>query len=310
MEKLVIKGKKPGPHIVLLAGVHGDEYEPMAACRKIYRELRNSLEKGKISIVPNVNPTAYQAGTRFGSDGLDLARICPGREDGTPSEQAAHAVSRLIRKADMLVDMHTGGLLYDIFPLAGYMLSEDAGILEIQRKMARSFLLPLVWGTDPLPNGRTLSVARDERIPAIYLEYGGGSGFRRRVVKTYVKGFLNLLKQFDMIHGKPEVLEEFYWVEDARPDSGYLQGKMPSPADGICMPRVKTGEQIRKGDEWATILDPATGDKVRLYADIDGLVFLQRTIAKVQKGDALGGILPITGPGKVKFDAAGSSVPF
>src|SRR5690606_39467563 len=81
------------------------------------------------------------------------------------------------------------------------------------------------------PNGRTLSVARDAGIPSIYLEFGGGTGFRKQVVKAYVSGFFNFLKSVKMIEGEPELLstEKYYWVEDARLDSGYLQGKMPSP---------------------------------------------------------------------------------
>ncbi len=58
--------------------------------------------------------------------------------------------------------------------------------------MALAFNLPLVWGTDYRPNGRTLSVARDAKIPAIYLEFGGGTGFRTQVVDAYKAGFMRL----------------------------------------------------------------------------------------------------------------------
>lgn len=40
--------------------------------------------------------------------------------------------------------------------------------------MARAFGLPLIWGTDPTLPGRSLSVARDANVPAIYAEYLGG----------------------------------------------------------------------------------------------------------------------------------------
>src|SRR5690606_8305891 len=98
-------------------------------------------------------------------------------------------------------------------------------------------------------------------IPAIYLEYGGGTGFRKKVVETYVAGFFNFLKSLRMIPGEPEFLAEteYYHVEDARQDSGYLQGKMPSPAEGIFLPKAKIGEQIKKGDKWGKITDPVTG---------------------------------------------------
>lgn len=308
---LQLEGPEMGPHVVLLAGVHGDEYEPMVACNQIFAQLRGKLKNGQITIVPNVNPTAYLQGTRQGEDGLDLARICPGKEEGSASERSAFSVSKWIREADYLIDMHTGGLLYDIYPLAGYMLHEDDQILEVQRQMALAFQLPLIWGTESTPNGRTLSVARDAGIPSIYLEFGGGTGFRKQVVKAYVSGFFNFLKSVKMIEGEPELLstEKYYWVEDARLDSGYLQGKMPSPAEGIYLPDVEIGQLVKKGDKWGEIMDPLTGQITPLIVDTDGLVFLMRNVVRVNKGDALGGILPISKKGKIRIDVLGNKSP-
>ena len=295
----IIHGSSEGPRVLLVAGVHGDEYEPMAAALQIIPLLQGNVLKGSVTVIPLANPGAYHAGSRFGDDGLDMARVCPGNPVGTSTERAASEVSRLIRESDYLVDMHTGGITYDIHPLAGYMLHSDTRILEIQRQMAQCFNLPIVWGTEPSPDGRTLSVARDAGIPAIYLEYGGGTGFRPQVTKAYVSGFLNLLRHLGMMEGEYSIRNDGYWVEDPRKDSGFLQGKMPAPTDGIFIGAVQTGSLLKAGDLWGTIIDPIRGSKTEVRADIDGLAFLKRNTVKVNKGDALGGILPITQPGKV-----------
>jgi predicted deacylase len=299
--KYTLKSLQEGPHVVLLAGVHGDEYEPMVAASELIRLLEGQLLKGIVSVVPQSNPRAYQTASRYGDDGLDMARICPGNPDGSSSEKAAHEVSALIRSADYLVDMHTGGILYDIYPLAGYMLHSDASVLARQQQMALCYDLPVVWGTEASPEGRTLSVARDAGIPAIYLEYGGGTGFRKQVVEAYIKGFTNLLRHLGMIEGEyvPKPSEKTYWVEDHRNNSGFLQGKMPSPADGIFMASANMGDLLRKGDHWGTLFNPLTNGTTDVLADMDGLAFLIRNVVKVNEGDALGGILPITQPGKV-----------
>lgn len=290
-----------GPLVLLCAGVHGDEYEPILAALALLEELPDKLAKGVVRIVTVVNESAYESASRYGSDGLDLARICPGTSNGTPSEVAADAISQLIPKADFFIDMHTGGVMYDIAPLAGYMLHSSEVILEKQREMALAFNLPIVWGTDPTPNGRTLSVARDAGVPAIYLEYGGGTGVRPQVVEAYKEGVVNVLRTLGMI-AEPVVkraAESLFWVEDSRPDSGYLQGKMPSPADGIFVAEVKLGDLVEKGQRWGRIVDPVSGESVEVIADVSGLAFLQRVLVKVKKGDALGGILPIEKPGKI-----------
>jgi len=75
-----------------------------------------------VTIVPIVNSTAVANGTRCGSDGLDLARVCPGNSQGSVTEMDAAKISALISQSDYLIDLHTGGKLFDIYPLAGYML--------------------------------------------------------------------------------------------------------------------------------------------------------------------------------------------
>src|SRR5690606_26744467 len=114
-------------------------------------------------------------------------------------QQCAASDSEMIRAADYLIDMHTGGRLYNIYPLAGYMLHDSAEILEKQRKMAEAFNLPTIWGTDNRPVGRTLSVARDAGVPAIYVECGGGGEVNARTIEAYVQGCKRVLASLNML---------------------------------------------------------------------------------------------------------------
>jgi predicted deacylase len=281
--------------------VHGDEYEPMLAASDLANELSGKLLKGSVTIVPVVNESAFARGNRFGEDFLDLARICPGNPNGSASERYAFQISSLIKESDYLIDMHTGGLAHSIYPMAGFTLHPSREILDKQRELALACNMPVIWGTDHHPNGRTLSVARDANIPAIYLEYGGGSGIRMDVVKTYKEGFINVLKYLKMAEGEAKIIaqEKRFWVEDARPDSGYFQGKMPSPSGGVFVAKVKTGDIIKKGDVFGEIIDPSSGELTTIYGDIDGLVLSVRVSVRVNVGDALGAILPILMPGKI-----------
>lgn len=296
-----ITASRKGPTVLITAGVHGDEYEPMLAALELAAALPRQLTAGNVQVITVANTSAYEAVSRFGADGLDMARRCPGDAAGSITDQLAYALSGRIEDADYLIDMHTGGLTYDIFPLAGYMLHPVHEVLLRQQQMALASNLPLVWGTDFRPEGRTLSAARDHGIPAIYLEYGGGTGFRRTVVEAYTNGVLNILKHLGMTDGPAATLPagERYWVEDHRTDSGFLQGKMPSPAAGIFVADVKTGDIVTKGQRWGTITDPLTGLTTPVETDVAGLVFLLRTMVKVKEGDALGGVLPILQPGKI-----------
>src|SRR5688572_6828926 len=132
-------GKQPGLHLLVTGGVHGDEFEPMEAARQLAASIDTENLNGRLTIIPVVNEAAFLRGQRTAEDGLDLARTCPGRADGSITEQIAHAISGLIRKADFYIDLHTGGLLFRILPLTGYTLHPDPRILDRQREMARAF---------------------------------------------------------------------------------------------------------------------------------------------------------------------------
>lgn len=300
MKRVVyLQGEKPGPEVLLLAGVHGDEYEPMVALAELAAEIGDRLLAGSVRIVPLSNAGAYRSAGRYGEDGLDLARVCPGSETGSATEQAAYAVSSLIRQADVLIDLHTGGLALDIFPMIGYMLHPDNDILAEQQRLAAVSGMPLIWGTDYRPSGRTLSVARDVGVPAVYLEYGGGTGFRHAVAEAYKAAIKRMLVYLGLLETKDsEPVLWAYWLEDGRPDSGYLQGKTPSPADGIFMTDVKVGEQVKAGQRIGVIYDPLTGSNHIISARHDGVVLFIRLLVKVQKGDALAHVLPVKERGK------------
>lgn len=289
-----IKTKQAGARVLILAGVHGDEYEPMLAAMQLLEELPDLLVRGRVIVVPVVHEDAFLIEGRCGIDSLDLARICPGDATGTITEKCAAELSKLIKSTDYLIDMHTGGLLYDIFPMVGYMLHPNSDVLEKQQQMAIASGLPLIWGTDHRPNGRTLSVARDQNIPAIYFEYGGGTGLREQVVDKYKESCVRILSVLGLLKDPIVVDPSYtYWLEDHHPDSGHLQIKMPAPIQGIFKTAVLTGDYVRKEQVFGEIINPISGECKTVHAEVDGLVFLLRTTVFVQKGEALGGILPV-----------------
>jgi len=162
--------------------------------------------------------------------------------------------------------------------------------------MAKAFNLPIIWGTDHKPNGRTLSVARDANVPAIYAEYGGGITSREEIVNAYYCGCLGVLQHLRMLD-VPKIqnyhINEICVWEDPTPDNGNLQTKMPSPIAGIFLAKVKLGDVVTAGSVWGKVINPLTGKKTQIIAEKDGLVFLLRVKSNVKQGDSLGGTLQI-----------------
>lgn len=291
-----ITGSSPGPHLLITGGVHGDEFEPMAAIRQLLVEIRSTDLRGRVTLVPVVNEPAFALGQRTGDDGLDLARTCPGRADGSVTEQIAFALSTLIRTADLYIDLHTGGTRLMVWPLTGYVLHPDERVLNQQRRMARAFGLPLIWGTDPTLPGRSLSVARDANVPAIYTEYLGGGRLDAQGTQTYVTGCLNVMREFDLLPKLTVASEQRHpWiVEDDRPGSGHMQINHPSPCAGFFQPQVELGQSVQEGDVIGTVSDPLGQHVAAIRARYTGTVIVLHTFPRVAAETSVAVILEST----------------
>jgi uncharacterized protein len=284
-------GHVPGPHLLITGGVHGDEFEPPLAIHQLARRPELADLRGNLTLVPVVNEAAFARASRVAEDGLDLARICPGRADGSLTERTAHALAKLIRAADYYIDLHSGGTALCIWPLTGYMLHARRDVLDRQRALARAFNLPVVWGTDPGLTGRSLSVARDANVPAIYAEYEGGGRCSPRGIEAYVEGCLNVLANLRMIDRPAPQSRVQFFVEDPRPESGHIQSCYPAPITGCFQPAVELGQPIAAGQTLGAVIDPLTGQQQSVAASQTGRVLVLRTFSRVRAGDSLAVIL-------------------
>lgn len=290
-------GSMPGPRVLITGGVHGDELEPMAAVRGLIASFRDAPPlRGTVTLVPVVNEPAFRRGHRVAEDGLDLARTCPGRADGSITERIAHELSELIRAADYYIDLHTGGTHLRVLPLVGYTLHPDSAVLAAQRRMARAFGLSIIWGTDPALEGRSLSVARHARVPAIYAEYHGGGCYDPAGVAAYVEGCLRVLADLGIVAAAPPMpgLTPLV-VEDSRAGSGHMQVNHPAPVEGLFEAAVELGERVRAGDPLGTITDLLGRRAETICAADTGLVLVLHTFAFVEAGAGVAVILPIEG---------------
>lgn len=282
-----LRGDQKGAHLLVIAGVHGDECEPMVAARRLLRQLRSMRLRGQITVIPVLNEDARRLKRRTGGDGLDLARTFPGRADGSLTEQVAFAATKHIGKADCLIDMHTGGNRYRIWPLAGFMVHSNPQILERQREMARAFNMPVVWGSDPTLEGRTLSAARDTDVPAIYVEYLGAAPFCRQAVRALTNGCLQTMAKLEMIDWPLPANQVRYWAEDARPGAGHLQACHPAPFAGTFESTVKLGEKVEPGQILGRFQGIVGEQDVEIVAEQPGRIVCLATPVRVEPGDGL-----------------------
>lgn len=287
LKSKTITGQSDGPHLLITAGVHGDEFEPMAAVRRLMSCITAQQFRGRVTLVPVVNEAAFANKHRCAEDGLDMARTCPGRPDGSITQRTAHAVTELILTSDLYIDLHTGGTTFTVLPFAGYPMGVSDATLEANRRMARAFNLPICWSNDSKGMGRTLSITRDNDIPSIYAEYLGGARCDSQGIEDYTEGCLNVMGEFDMIDRAKPVSRIEHFVEDEREESTHMQIQNPSPLAGFYEPAVSLGQRVEPGDSLGTVCD-VTGDVAEtIRATQSGIVITLKTFSRVDKEDAI-----------------------
>lgn len=73
----VFDAGRAGPTALVQAGIHGDEIAGVHALQELL-EAGLAPQRGRLLVVPVMNPPAYRARRRFVEDGLDLNRQFPG----------------------------------------------------------------------------------------------------------------------------------------------------------------------------------------------------------------------------------------
>jgi predicted deacylase len=282
---LAITGATAGPTLVVTAGVHGDEYEGIEAIGRLYQALTPAELRGTLVMAPVCNVPAYEAAQRASPiDGINLARAFPGDANGTITPRIAHWITeQLLRHADFYIDLHSGGIAYDIPTLIGYI--DDPGPLgQRSRAAAAAFGAPVRWGHPlPMPPGRTISAATDLGVPSLYSEAPGGGYARPADVTVFTQGVINVLRHLGMLTGDPAPQP---CTHDLCGD-GNLDFVIAAPVAGYFRAEVALLAEVTAGQRLGAIYNFAGEVLAAVHSARDGVVIMLRRVHRVHVGEGL-----------------------
>lgn len=282
---LTVAGRESGPTLVVTAAVHGDEYEGVEAIPRVYHQVAPAALRGTLVLVLVCNIPAYEAATRSSPvDDLNLARVFPGTADGTLTQRIAYWIGeRLLKIADFYIDLHSGGIAYDIPTLIGYVHDEgDLGRRSLAA--AQVFGAPVLWGHPlPLPPGRTISTTTDLGVPSLYTEAPGAGRARPDDVDCFATGVLNVMKHLDMLDGDPQPRPMTHHLVG----DGNLDTVLSAPLAGYFRADVELLDEVVAGQRLGTLRDLFGAVVAQVTADRDGVVIMLRGMHRVHVGDGL-----------------------
>jgi predicted deacylase len=280
---VVINGRGEGPVVNLHAGIHGDEYEGVAAIWKIVEQIKPRHLSGALVATPIVHLAAFAAGTRESPiDGKNLARVFPGDPTGTSTDRlASFFFNEVIMKCDYALGLHSGGFRYKFHPLVEYYSGIRSDVEEKARQMAEAFAIGPFTIVQPLRvpkvNVTCTYAASQNNIPSIEPEMWGEGRCDAVNVDEYVASTLNVLTHLGMIEG--EQVKSSSQVD-------HVEGNwVLANNGGLFAAEVKIHDKVSRNQRLGVIRNDFGEIVEEVRADADGFVGAMRTFAMIRPGD-------------------------
>jgi predicted deacylase len=215
------------------------------------------------------------------TDGKNLARVFPGRADGTVTDRIAYVLfNSVISKAEYLIDLHSGGSKYTMAPHVQYRCGLKASKESLE--LAEVFGTDIIYKIAALP-GRITSVAVGLGIPSVEPEMRGEGQCLDEYVQIDVRGIKNVMRHLGMVEGKPERPTVRKYIEASVSPSGEIDARKA----GLVIPHIGVGLEVCKRQKLVTLIDPYGNEVDSVCAPHDGIVFGLRTFPTVLPGDPL-----------------------
>ncbi|QTE22691.1 succinylglutamate desuccinylase/aspartoacylase family protein [Polaribacter cellanae] len=271
---IIERSTNPGPVVLLLAGIHGDETNGVGIIREIINQEINKPKNGTIICIPVFNIFGYLIQTREFPDGRDLNRMFPGSATGSLASQFAYQFTKEIAPyVDYVIDFHTGGGERD--NISQIRCNKDD---EKALELAKVFNPPMIVYSNNI--AKSLRDTLHKMGKTILLFEGGKSKeLNPTVINEGVNGTKNVLIRLGLIEGAINVRATPVYVKKAK----WLRAQH----SGMFQIRVRNGAFVKKKEVLGIIQDPFGEFKKKIYAPENCHIFCVNQTPIVNKGDAL-----------------------
>ncbi len=256
---MVVRGRRPGPVLCLVAAIHGDELNGIEIVRRVIRNIDPMSVNGTVIGVPIVNLYGFTANSRYLPDRRDLNRYFPGNPSGSAASRIAYRFfTQIIKHCNYVVDFHTGSFKRINLP----QLRADMNNPHI-REFASHFGSTAVLHKSG--NGKSLRVAATNAdIPTVAFELGQPGSLQEDYVDSGIEtintliGNLGILKKMHLWFEPQPVYYSSRWV---RVNSG-----------GILMSKIDIGSKVKLNQLLGYIINPLTSQQVKILSPVKGRV--------------------------------------
>ncbi|MDB4088047.1 succinylglutamate desuccinylase/aspartoacylase family protein [Flavobacteriales bacterium] len=271
----VFRSNKPGPTILVLGGLHGDEINGIEIVRKSINDgVFDKLKCGNVIAIPLLNVYGFINYSRDLPDGKDINRSFPGNSNGSLASRVAKQLTQhILPIVDFGIDFHTGGKSIHNVP----QIRIDATTNKAE-ELANEFGAPFIIKSKLIPN--SLRKECNKRgLPMLVFEGGESLRLDQNSIKVGMNGIKNILA-FNKMATKPKfkknssiTISNAHWVR--------------ATFSGIFEPNIKAGQYINKGDKLGVISIPYDKTIRIVKARKSGYIYGLNNNPVINQGDAL-----------------------
>jgi predicted deacylase len=271
----VFRSEKPGPHVLILSGVHGDEVNGVEIVRRsLEKNIYADMLTGSVIVVPLLNVYGFINFSRDVPDGKDVNRSFPGTLAGSLASRVARVITKnIFPQIDVIIDCHSGGLNRYNYPQIRITKGDEESY-----NLAKAFNPPFIIHK-PVLNGSLRKSAKLAK--KLCLTYEGGEALRLDgySIAKGTDGIERTLQHLGMTAGapvemgKPVDIEHVVWIRASHA--------------GLFIWSKSSGAYIKKGEPLGTIADPYGTRKIVVLAPREGFIIGHTNAPVVSQGDAL-----------------------
>lgn len=274
---IVERAKKPGPIILITAGIHGDEINGVEIVRQLISKGVNKPKIGTVICIPLLNVFGFLDMVREFPGGRDLNRVFPGFKKGSLASMFAYQfVNEILPVADFCLDFHTGG--------ASRFNAPQVRVVKGDKKLlayARIFNAPFTVFSQEISKSYRETCGKLDK-PILLFEGGKSQDSNKNIARTGVNGTMRILAHFGMLKNSfkiPENRSETILIENAR--------WMRAQYSGLLHVKISIGKFVEKGEYIAVITDPYGNFRHKVNASGNGYIININQSPIVYQGDAI-----------------------
>ena len=271
----IFRSKKPGPTVLVMAGMHGDEINGVEIVRKSINEgVFDKLKCGNVIAIPLLNVYGFINYSRDVPDGKDINRSFPGNSNGSLASRVAKKLTQhILPLVDFGIDFHTGG-----------KSNHNVPQVRIDETIAGNEELANVFGADFIIKSKLIpkSLRKEcnkRNMPMLVFEGGESLRLDKNSITIGMNGIKNVLAYKNMLNKSNSVVSKSIVIKDAH----WIRASF----SGIFESYVLPSQYVVKGEKLGIISTPYDNTIKVVKARKNGYIYGLNNNPVINQGDAL-----------------------